>query len=132
MNAKELRRKYYQKYQEENREKLNEYQRKWRSKNPDKVKKYNQRYWERKLEIESLKNKIFEFLSESNIENNWYIHALSGSDAILSIIEELNLKDEDYDFVSDCRREFYELYERENKHDFWVDDGIFMKFIQSR
>ncbi len=46
--AAKLRRKYHQKYQEENREKLNEYQRKWRSENPEKVKRYNQRYWERK------------------------------------------------------------------------------------
>jgi hypothetical protein len=49
--AARLKREYYQKYQEENRERLNEYQREWRAKNPDKVREYNQRYWERKAQL---------------------------------------------------------------------------------
>lgn len=49
--AARVKRKYYQKYQQENRERLNEYQRKWRAKNPDKVREYNQRYWEKKAQL---------------------------------------------------------------------------------
>ena len=33
----------------------NEYQREWRSRNKDKIKKYNQRYWERRVIKQQLK-----------------------------------------------------------------------------
>lgn len=49
--AARIKRQYYQKYQKENRERLNKYQREWRAKNPDKVRKYNQRYWEKKAQL---------------------------------------------------------------------------------
>jgi hypothetical protein len=49
--AARVKRKYYQKYQQENRERLNKYQREWRAKNPDKVREYNQRYWEKKAQL---------------------------------------------------------------------------------
>jgi hypothetical protein len=49
--AARVKREYYQKYQQENRERLNKYQREWRAKNPDKVRKYNQRYWEKKAQL---------------------------------------------------------------------------------
>lgn len=44
----ELKKKYFQMYRQENKERLNDYKRKWRSENPDKTREYNQRYWERK------------------------------------------------------------------------------------
>jgi hypothetical protein len=49
--AARVKREYYQKYQQENRERLNKYQREWRAKNPDKVREYNQRYWEKKAQL---------------------------------------------------------------------------------
>lgn len=49
--AAKLKREYFQKYQEENRERLNEYKRKWRAEHPEKTREYNQRYWERKVQF---------------------------------------------------------------------------------
>ncbi|MCC5910157.1 MAG: hypothetical protein JJT76_06935 [Clostridiaceae bacterium] len=47
-DASEVKKEYYRKYREENKEKLNEYKRQWRAENPEKTREYNQRYWERK------------------------------------------------------------------------------------
>ena len=47
-NAKKLRLEYQRKYQEKNRDRLNEYQREYRAKHPEKVKQYNESYWDRK------------------------------------------------------------------------------------
>lgn len=46
--AKKARLEYQRKWQEENRDQVNEYQREYRAKHPEKVKRWNQSYWERK------------------------------------------------------------------------------------
>jgi len=49
--AVKVKKEYFQRYQDENRDKLNKYNRQWRSEHPEKVKEYNQRYWERKAQF---------------------------------------------------------------------------------
>ena len=45
------RKEYFRKYQQENKDRLNECQREWRAEHPEKVKEYQQRYWMKKLNI---------------------------------------------------------------------------------
>ncbi len=51
--AKEYRRKKKAEYRAKNRDKINEYDRQWRAKNKDKMKAIKERYWERKMLMES-------------------------------------------------------------------------------
>ncbi|WP_192930218.1 hypothetical protein [Alkaliphilus pronyensis] len=46
--AKKAKLEYQRKWQEENRDHVNEYQREYRAKHPEKVKKWNESYWDRK------------------------------------------------------------------------------------
>lgn len=48
---KELKRDYYKKYRDANKDRLNAYQRKYRADNKDKVKQYNQTYWLKKANL---------------------------------------------------------------------------------
>ena len=50
--AEELRKEYFRKYIQENKEKLQKYQKQWRQKNKDKVKQYNINYWKKKAQTE--------------------------------------------------------------------------------
>jgi len=51
--AKEYRRKKKAEYRAKNRERIAEYDRQWRAKNKDKMKAIKDRYWERKMLMES-------------------------------------------------------------------------------
>ncbi len=51
--AKEYRRKKKAEWRAKNRDKVNAYNRQWRAKNPDKKKAIDERYWERKMLMES-------------------------------------------------------------------------------
>ncbi len=48
---KQLKRDYYKKYRDANKDKINEYQRQYRANNKDKVKQYNQTYWLKKANL---------------------------------------------------------------------------------
>ena len=48
---KVIKREYYKKYRENNKDKINEYQRQYRANNKDKVKEYNKNYWLKKAVI---------------------------------------------------------------------------------
>lgn len=48
MTADEMKRDYYSKYREANRDHLRVYKRKWNRANRQKVKEYRERYWQRK------------------------------------------------------------------------------------
>ena len=48
---KEIKRDYYKKYRDANKDKLNEYQRQYRANNKDKVKQYNKTYWLKKANL---------------------------------------------------------------------------------
>ena len=47
----EVKREYYKKYRESNKDKINKYQREYRANNKDKVKQYNQNYWSKKANL---------------------------------------------------------------------------------
>ena len=47
----QVKRDYYKKYREDNKDKLNKYQREYRANNKDKVKQYNQNYWSKKANL---------------------------------------------------------------------------------
>ena len=49
--VKEVKRDYYKKYRDANKDKLNAYQRQYRADNKDKVKQYNQTYWIKKANL---------------------------------------------------------------------------------
>lgn len=49
--VKEVKRDYYKKYRDANKDKLNEYQRQYRANNKDKVKQYNKTYWLKKANL---------------------------------------------------------------------------------
>lgn len=49
--VKEIKRDYYKKYRDANKDKLNEYQRQYRANNKDKVKQYNKTYWLKKANL---------------------------------------------------------------------------------
>lgn len=52
MTAKDIKREYYKKYREKNKDRIKETYKKWRDNNKDKVKQYNQNYWNKKaLEV---------------------------------------------------------------------------------
>lgn len=46
---KEIKRAYYKKYRDANKDKINKRQREWRRNNKDKVQEYNTQYWLRQL-----------------------------------------------------------------------------------
>lgn len=46
-----LKREYFKKYRDANKDKINAYQRKYRADNKDKVKQYNQTYWLKKASL---------------------------------------------------------------------------------
>ena len=49
-----LKREYYKKYRDANKDKINQYQREYRQKNKDKVRQYNKTYWLKQVQkIES-------------------------------------------------------------------------------
>lgn len=48
---KKVKRDYYKKYRDANKDKLNAYQRQYRADNKDKVKQYNQTYWIKKANL---------------------------------------------------------------------------------
>ena len=47
----QIKREYYKKYRDANKDKLNQYQREYRANNKDKVKQYNQNYWIKKANL---------------------------------------------------------------------------------
>lgn len=47
---KEIKRAYYKKYRETNKDKINKRQREWRETHKDKVKQYNNNYWLKQLQ----------------------------------------------------------------------------------
>lgn len=47
----QVKRDYYKKYREDNKDRLNKYQREYRANNKDKVKQYNQNYWSKKANL---------------------------------------------------------------------------------
>lgn len=48
MTGTDLKRDYYKKYRENNRERINEKYKQWRENNKDKIKQYNKNYWNKK------------------------------------------------------------------------------------
>ena len=48
---KKLKREYYKKYRDANKDKLNKYQREYRANNKEKVKQYNKTYWLKKANL---------------------------------------------------------------------------------
>lgn len=52
--VKQIKRDYYKKYRDANKDKLNQYQREYRAKNKDKVKEYNNNYWLKKANNQEL------------------------------------------------------------------------------
>lgn len=48
---KKLKREYYKKYRDANKDKLNAYQRQYRADNKEKVKQYNKKYWLKKANL---------------------------------------------------------------------------------
>lgn len=48
---KKVKRDYYKKYREDNKDKLNKYQREYRANNKNRVKQYNQNYWIKKANL---------------------------------------------------------------------------------
>lgn len=48
---KKLKREYYKKYRDANKDKINAYQRQYRTDNKDKVKEYNKTYWLKKANL---------------------------------------------------------------------------------
>jgi len=48
---KKVKRDYYKKYRDANKDKLNAYQRQYRADNKDKVKQYNHTYWLKKANL---------------------------------------------------------------------------------
>ena len=49
--VKEIKRNYYKKYRDANKDKINDYQMQYRANNKDKVKQYNQTYWLKKANL---------------------------------------------------------------------------------
>lgn len=54
---KEIKRAYYKKYRETNKDKINKRQREWRETHKDKVKQYNNNYWLKQLQKREEDNK---------------------------------------------------------------------------
>lgn len=54
---KELKRAYYKKYRDENKDKINKRQREWRANNKDKVKQYAKNFWLKQLQKREEDNK---------------------------------------------------------------------------
>lgn len=50
-HIKKLKREYFKKYRDANKDKINAYQRKYRADNKGKVKQYNQTYWLKKASL---------------------------------------------------------------------------------
>ena len=48
MTATELKREYYKKYREKNKEQIKKKYKEWRDNNKEKVKEYNRNYWNKK------------------------------------------------------------------------------------
>ena len=49
--VKQVKREYFKKYRDKNKEKLNKYQREYRASNKDKVKEYNKNYWIKRVKM---------------------------------------------------------------------------------
>lgn len=47
----DIKRDYYKKYRDKNKDKINDYQRNYRANNKDKVKQYNKTYWLKKAKL---------------------------------------------------------------------------------
>lgn len=54
---KEIKRAYYKKYRDENKDKINKRQREWRETHKDKVKQYANNYWLKQLQKREEDNK---------------------------------------------------------------------------
>ena len=48
---KQVKREYFKKYRDANKDKINAYQREYRASNKEKVKQYNQKYWLKKANL---------------------------------------------------------------------------------
>ena len=69
--AEQLRREYYKKYREENKERIDNNHKSWRQKNKEKLKQYNENYWNKKAN--ELKIKSNDYRKQQLIYNLYLV-----------------------------------------------------------